>query len=240
MKIPTILLLSAGIGLTGLFCALPARAQLIDIKPWHGYYPEMKGSYPLSFVSFKGWLFPRPHFFIRTWPTHYYVEVGALPVSDAQGYADLTRINFLKILSRLIEKGQMKDRQQATTGIRDNTLGQKEIEEQLFNSRADELPDIYGIAAGFVRLYQSLNRLDKLEDCPWLKKSLEKDADDLLRRFISVNLLQTDHGQKLEAFSEIFRELGRQTGCVDYTYRKVNYYQFSNKNLSQSFSFLAE
>ena len=72
--------------LIGLIIALSlssisANAQLIDIKPWHGYYPEMGGDYPLSFVSFKGWLFPRPHFFVRYWPTHYYMEVGALPVS---------------------------------------------------------------------------------------------------------------------------------------------------------------
>lgn len=226
--------------MAGLLTQLPARAQLIDIKPWHGYYPEMKGSYPLSFVSFKGWLFPRPHFFVRTWPTHYYMEQGALPVSDSKGYADLTRINFLKILSRLIEKGQMKDRQQATTAIRNNTLGQKEVEQKLFNSRTDELSDIYNIAAGFVRLYQSLNRLNKLENCAWLKKSMEKEADDLLVRFVSVNLMQTDHGQKLEAFSEISRELNRQTGCVDYTYRKVHYYQFCDRYLSQSYSFLAE
>lgn len=226
--------------MSGLLGTLPARAQLIDIKPWHGYYPEMEGSYPLSFVSFTGWLFPKPHFFVRTWPTHYYVETGAGLVYDTGTYANLLKINFLKIVFRLLEKAQMKDRQQASTGIRDNIQGQKEIEAQLFNSRADELPDIYGIAAGFVRLYQSLNRLDKLENCPWLKKNLEKEADDLLYRFISVNLLQTDHGQKLEAFSEIFRELGRQTGCVDYSYRKVNYYQFSNKNYGQSYSFLAE
>lgn len=231
--------------LIGLIIALsainiPANAQLIDIKPWHGYYPEMGGDYPLSFVSFKGWLFPRPHFFVRYWPTHYYMEVGALPVSDSEGYADVTRINLMKLIEKLFEKIQMKQRQEATEGTRDNTQGQKEIEQELFDSRSDELPDIYKLAAAFIRLYQSLNRLDKLDNCSWLKNMLEKDADGLLVRFISVNLLQTDHGQKLEAFAEIYRELNRQIGDADYTYRKVHYFQYYAQEAGRSYTFLTE
>ena len=215
-----------------------ANAQLLNVKPWHEYYPEMNGSYPLSFVAFKGWLFPVPHVFVRTWPTHYYVELGALPVSDAEGYADLLRINLMKIVSRLIEKSQMKDRHDENTRIKVYTQEQKEIEKLLFDSRSDELPDVYDIAGGFIRLYQSIDRLDKLENCQRVKQILEKEADGLLSRFISVNLLQTDHGQKLEAFSEIRSELSRQTGDADYTYRKVHYYQFHANNVSQSYSFL--
>jgi hypothetical protein len=231
--------------LIGLIIALSlssrnAEAQLIDIKPWHGYYPEMDGDYPLSFVSFKGWLFPRPHFFIRYWPTHYYMEVGALPVSDSEGYADVTRINLMKLIEKLFEKSQMKQRQEATEGTRDNTQGQKDIEATMFGSRSDELPDIYKLAEAFIRLYQSLNRLDKLKGCSWLKSLLEKDADGLLVRFISVNLLQTDHGQKLEAFSEIYRELNRQIGDADYSYRKVHFFQYYAQQDKPSFSFLAE
>ena len=231
--------------LIGLIIALSlssisANAQLIDIKPWHGYYPEMDGDYPLSFVSFKGWLFPRPHFFVRYWPSHYYMEVGALPVSDSEGYADVTRINLMKLIEKLFEKIQMKQRQEATEGTRDNTQGQKEIEQELFDSRSDELPDIYKLAATFIKLYQSLNRLDKLDNCSWLKNMLEKDADGLLVRFISVNLLQTDHGQKLEAFAEIYRELNRQIGDADYTYRKVHYFQYYAQEAGRSYTFLTE
>jgi len=216
-----------------------AKAQGFDIKPWHGDYPEMKGSYPLSFIAFKGWLIPVPHVFIRSYPTHYYVEVGALPVSDAGGYTELLRINLMKIVSRLIEKGQMKDRHDETSGIRDNTRAQKEIEKKIFDAQCDQLPDVYSIASGFVRLYISINRLDKLETLGWLKQMCEKEADQLLTRFISVNLLQTDHGKKLEAFSEIHRELNRQIGDVDYTYRKVHHYRFYTNNVSQSYFFLA-
>lgn len=225
-----------------LLVAIPGQkttAQVFDIKSWHGDYPEMNGSYPLSFIAFKGWLIPVPHVFIRTWPSHYYVEVGALPVSDSKGYTDLLRINLMKIIERLIEKGQMKDRHAETTGIRDNTKTQYEIEKKIFDTESDQLPDIYSIASGFVRLYISINRLEKLDNCSWLKQTCQQEADELLTRFITVNLFQTDHGKKLDAFSEIKTELDRQIGDVDYTYRKVHHYQFFGNNVSQSYVFLA-
>jgi hypothetical protein len=184
-------------------------------------------------------LIPVPHVFIRTWPTHYYVEVGALPVSDSKGYTDLLRINLMKIIERLIEKGQMKDRHAETTGIRDNTKTQYEIEKKIFDAESDQLPDVYSIASGFVRLYISINRLDKLDNCSWLKQTCQREADELLTRFVSVNLFQTDHGKKLDAFSEIKTELDRQIGDIDYTYRKVHHYQFFGNNVSQSYAFLA-
>jgi len=228
----------------GLFIALslfnrPVAAQLIDIKPWHGYYPEMKGSYPLSFVAFKGWLIPRPHYFVRTWPTHYYLEVGALPVSDTGSYTDQLRINLVKLIARLIERGRMKDRHQATNGIRDNRQAEKAIEQLIQDSRFDELPDIFDLTGSFVKLYKSIKRIDQLDNCSWLKETLEKDADRLLTRFISVNFLQTDHGEKLAAFAEIRKELNQQTGDADYTYRKVHYYQYYAKQGKQSWSFLS-
>lgn len=215
------------------------NAQVFDIKSWHGDYPEMNGSYPLSFIAFKGWLIPVPHVFIRTWPTHYYIEVDALPVSDGQTYSDLLRINLMKIIERLIEKNQIKDRHEETTGIRDNTKTQYEIEKRIFDAESDQLPDVYSIASGFVRLYISINRLDKLDNCGWLRQTCQKEADELLTRFITVNLFQTDHGKKLEAFSEIKVELNQQIGDVDYTYRKVHHYQFYANNVSQSYCFLA-
>jgi len=226
-----------------LFAVIPGqntKAQVFDIKSWHGDYPEMNGSYPLSFVAFKGWLIPVPHVFIRTWPTHYYVEVGALPVSDSKRYTDLLRINLMKIIERLIEKGQMKDRHAETTGIRDNTKTQYEIEKKIFDAESDQLPDVYSIVSGFGRLYISINRLDKLNNCSWLKQTCQREADELLTRFITVNLFQTDHGKKLDAFSEIKTELNRQIGDVDYTYRKVHHYQFFGNNVSHSYAFLAE
>ncbi|MGV8092074.1 MAG: hypothetical protein AB2L24_09455 [Mangrovibacterium sp.] len=226
--------------LTVTFPRQELKAQVFHIKSWRGDYPEMNGSYPLSFVAFKGWLIPIPHVFIRTVPTHYYVKAGALPVYDAAGYADLLRINFLKIVSRLVEKSQMEARHEETSGIRDNTQTQKEIEQKIFDAESDHLPDVYSIASGFVRLYLSISRLEKLENCKWLKQLCEKEADELLTRFISVNLFQSGHGKKLEAFSEIRSELNRQIGDVDYTYRKVHHYQFYLNDAGRSYAFLTE
>ena len=216
------------------------NAQVLDIKPWHGTYPEMNGSYPLSFVAFKGFLIPVPHVFIRTWPTHYYMEVIAAPAYDTESYVSELKVNFLKIAAKLLEKSQMEKRHEHTEGIKNDTEMQRDMEKKIFDARSDQLPDVYNIAAGFVRLYLSLNNLDKLNNCQWLKGICRQEADELLTRFITVNFLITDHGKKLEAFQEIQQELNHQIGETDYTYRKVHHYQFFNNNTSQSYSFLAK
>jgi len=216
-----------------------SEAQVTAVKSWHGYYPEMDGSYPLSFIAFKGWLIPVPHVFVRSYPTYYYVEADATPVSDSEGYTDLLRIDFLKIAARVIEKTQMKNREDETSGIKNNTEYRYEIGKKLFDAQSDCLPDIYDIASGFVRLYTCINRLNSLEDCGWLEQEYEKEADGLLTRFLGINLLQTGHGAKLDAFSAIRTELNRQTGETDYVFRKVYYYRFYNASDSRSYAFLA-
>jgi hypothetical protein len=214
------------------------KAQVFDIKSWNGTYPEMEGTYPLSFIAFKGWLIPVPHVFIRTWPTHYYVEVGALPVSDTEGYTGMLKVNLLKIIEKLIEKAQMKSRHEETGQIKNNTEIQRDIEKKIFDANSDQLPDVYSLASGFIRLYISIDNMDKLDNCQWLRQTYQKEADELLSRFISVNLFLTDHGKKLEAFDEIRCELNKQIGETDYTYRKVLHLQAFNNNVPQSYAFL--
>lgn len=229
--------------LLSLAALLPAKelnAQVFEIKSWHGSYPEMNGSYPLSFMAFEGWLIPVPHVFIRSWPTHYYIEVDAMPVSDGTTYSDLLRINLMKIIERLIEKSQMEKRKEETEHIRSNTRTQRDIEKKIFDANSDHLPDVYNIASGFVRLTLGIERLGNLENCHWLQQTCQKEADQLLSRFVSINLFQTDHGKKLEAFNEIKKELDRQIGETDYCYRKVHHYQFYAHNVSQSYNFLKE
>jgi hypothetical protein len=226
--------------LAALLPGKETKAQIFDIKPWNGIYPDMQGTYPLSFMAFRGWLIPVPHVFIRTWPTHYYIEVDALPVSDTEEYVGMLKTNLLKIIERLIEKSQMKKRQEETQQINDNTQVQKEIEQKIFDAQSDQLPDVYSIASGFIRLYLSIESLDKLPNCKWLKQTYQKEADELLVRFISVNLFLTDHGRKLEAFAEIREELNKLLGETDYTYRKVLHLQAFNANIPQSYTFLKE
>ena len=214
----------------------PTEAQLIDVKPWNGTYPDMEGTYPLSFVSFTGWLFPVPHFFIRTWPTHYYIQVGAMPVTDGGEIAGELETGLLRILSKVLERSQMKGRMEETEQIKINTDYSQQISDQLFDARSDELGDIYNLAAGFIKLYQKVNRLGTLENSGQIHSIYEKEADHLLMQFLTVNLFQTDHGSKLEAFTGISYDLNQLLGEVDYTHGKLHYYNSFNKQpLSYSF-----
>ncbi len=214
------------------------KAQIFEIKDWDGTYPDMNGTYPLSFMAFKGWLIPVPHVFVRTWPTHYYIDLISAPVYDTEGYVGLLKVNLLKIVERLIEKSQMKGRHEETEQIKNNTQIQRDIEKKIFDSNSDQLPDVYSIASGFIRLYVSIDNMDKLDNCRWLRQTYQKEADELLTRFIAVNLFLTDHGKKLEAFDEIRCELNKQIGETDYTYRKVLHLQAFNNNVPQSYAFL--
>ena len=223
-----------------LFAGENIQAQIIAIKSWNGTYPEMNGKYPLTFIAFKGNLFPVPHEFIRLWPTHYYYEVVSVPTYDIGDYASEMKVSFLKIAAKLLEKSQMKKRHEETEQIKNNTEIQLDIEKKIFDSNSDELPDVYSIASGFIRLYISIDNLDKLPNCKWLRQTYQKEADELLARFISVNLFLTDHGKKLEAFDEIKQELNKQIGETDYTYRKVLHLQAFNNNVPQSYAFLKD
>lgn len=213
------------------------QSQIIDIKKWKGTYPEMEGSYPLTFIAFTGWLIPIPHLFVRTWPAHYYVEVGALPVTDSPEIAGQTKTGLLRIAAKMLERHQMKGRQEETEQIKVNTDFQKLIEEKLFDSRADQLQDLYQLAQGFIQLYQKVNRIGHLQNVSEVKKIFEKESDQLLLRFLMVNLLQTDQGKKLDAFADISSTINKLLGEVDYTYSKIHF--FSNYNQEQiSYSFL--
>lgn len=216
-----------------------ANAQLLNVKPWHGYYPEMNDSYPLSFVAFKGWLIPKPHVFVRTWPTHYYVELGALPASDAEAYAGETKTGLLRIVARLLEQSRMKSRSEETTRIKSNKELEQAIEQRLFQARSDELPDIYGLANRFIRLYDKIRQLEQVEQTTPIKKILQQEADDLLLRFLMVNLLQTDHGEKVEAFAMIHAELTKLSGETDYTFQKVSHFNRYGNDQVHPYAFLS-
>ncbi|WP_167619114.1 hypothetical protein [Maribellus sediminis] len=213
-----------------------SKAQLIEIKPWHGYYPEMEGTYPLTFIAFTGWLIPIPHVFVRTWPTHYYVEVGALPVTDGGEIAGELKTGLLRIAAKAIERIQMKGRQEETDGIKINTGFTQQISDKLFNARSDELSDIYNLAAQFIKLYQKVNKLGGLSNSGKIHSIYEKEADQLLMQFLMVNLFQTDHGRKLEAFTRISQELWKLLGELDYTHGKLLFFNsFESQPLSYSF-----
>jgi len=215
-------------------------AQAFAVKSWRGAYPQMDGSYPLTFISFKGFLNPIPHVFIRTWPTHYYIEVGAMPVTDGPNLTGDIKTGFLRIVEKILEQSQMQKRSEETVQIKENNLQQRDIELKLFNSRSDYLPDVYGIADQFIRLYQSINSLEKQANAGAIAQISRWEADELVVRFIMVNLLQTDHGKKLEAFSEIRNELTRQIGETDYVNRKVYHFNFFSQDAGNAYVFLTQ
>jgi hypothetical protein len=215
------------------------RGQAFAIKGWSGAYPQMNESYPLTFMAFKGSLIPIPHFFIRTWPTHYYFEVGAMPVTDAPNLTGDVKTGFLRIVEKILERSQLQQRSDETAQIKGNEFGQKNIELKIFNSRSEYLSDIYGISSLFIRLDQSISNLGKQANAAAIAKICRHDADQLMIRFLMVNLLQTDHGKKLEAFAQIRDELCSQIGETDYTKQKVCHYNFYREPGDNSFAFLS-
>jgi hypothetical protein len=230
-------------GLAFFFIPGRMKAQVLEIKTWKGTYPEMNGSYPLAFIAFKGTLIPVPHEFARLWPSHYYLKPDALQVFDGAQFSIEMQVGLLKMGKKFLEKLLMVQRHDETVQIRNNAEKRRDIGKTIFDAEFDQLPDAYRIAAGFVRLYGSIDKLNKLnsvDDCTWLVTTYRKQADDLLLRFVSINLFQTDHGEKMEAFAGIRKELNNLMGETDYTYRKVHHYQVFNHDPCRSYTFLTE
>jgi len=216
-----------------------ANSQIADIKKWTGIYPDMEESYPLTFIAFKGLLIPAPHVFVRTWPTHYYIEADAVPVTDATEIAGATVTGLLRIASKMLERQQMKGRHDETVQIKNNTGFQKQIEEKVFNSKTDQLGDMYSLAQHFIQLYGKVDKIGHLSNSAGVKKIFEEEADRQLMRFLMVNLLQTGHGEKLDAFSEINTSLNRLLGEVDYTWSKIRFFN-NNQDEITSYLFLTQ
>lgn len=214
-------------------------AQLIEVKSWTGTYPDMNGSYPLTFIALKGEVIPIPHFFVRYYPTHNYKDQMATDVVDATEIAGKLRTDILKSIFKIMEKSLMEGRFLETTGIKINTVEKKAIAEKIFNARFDQLEDIWQITEGFIRLYQKISRFDGEDASIEIKRIFKKETNELFIRFLLVNLMESGHAQKLDSFSEISRELTRLTGETDYTFKKVQFFEYpQEKTPFASYTFL--
>jgi hypothetical protein len=71
-----------------------------------------------------------------------------------------------------------------------------------------------------------------------VKQILQEEADDLLMRFLMINLFESDHGEKLEAFSKLRNALNKLTGETDYTFRKLYHLNVFGEDSSCSYAFL--
>lgn len=225
-----LLILSAGM----------ANAQAVAIKKWKGRYPRMKNSYPQAFISFKGWLPPVPHLFVKTPFTHYYVKVKSVPATDSGEITGKTKTGLLRIFSKLMERSQFKGRYKETGMIKLISEFQKQIDQKRFNSRKDQLEDIYGLTATFLDLYQSLDNLNRIEHGRKVKKPLKKEVNELLQQFLMINLLEADHGEKFKAFTEMQRSLNQLSGEVDYTLNKMKFFNSYGKYNTSHYAFLSQ
>jgi hypothetical protein len=206
-----------------------ANGQLFEVKSWTGTYPDMNGSYPLTFIAFKGEVIPIPHFFVRYYPTHNYKDQMAIDAVDATEIAGKLRTDILKSIFKIMENSLMEGRFLETTGIKINITEQKAIAEKIFNARFDQLEDIWQITEGFIRLYQKISRFDEDTAPKEIKRIFKKETDDLFLRFLLVNLMESGHAQKIDSFSEISRELTRLTGETDYTFKKVLFFEYAQE-----------
>lgn len=212
------------------------KAQAVAIKKWKGAYPEMNGSYPLTFIAFKGWLIPVPHVFIRTWPTHYYMEVGAVPVTDSEEISGNLQTGVWRMFLKASEQRQMKGRHGETTEIRDQTQQRNNIAQRMYQARNEQVEDIYNIGSSFVRLYRQLRQLKKLHHGKALQSILQEEADQLLLQFFMVNLMETSPGEKLKAFSSIGEAVNRLLGETDYATNKLHFFnRFGQEVLPYAF-----
>lgn len=222
------------------FQSTETNAQAIAIKKWKGRYPRMNNNYPQSFIAFRGWLPPRPHLFVRISPTHYYWKVKSVPVTDSKEITGKTKTGLLRIFSRLMERSQFKGRHKETGMIKLMNEFQKQIDQKLFDSRKDQLADIYGLTEAFLQLYDRMDEFNHIKHGNKVRKILKKEANELLEQFLIINLLETDHGQKFQAFSEIRTKLNQLFGELDYSISKMNYFQSFGTYHNTHYAFLTQ
>ena len=231
------------ITIISLFLFLPSTetmAQAIAIKKWKGRYPRMNNNYPQSFIAFRGWLPPKPHLFVRISPTHYYWKVKSVPVTDSKEITGKTKTGLLRIFSRLMERSQFKGRHQETGLIKLMNEFQKQIDQKLFDSRKDQLADIYGLTEAFMQLYDRMDEFNHINYGSKVKRILKQEANEFLEQFLMINLMESDHGEKFQAFTEIKTKLVQLFGEVDYSISKMNYFQSFGTYHNTHYAFLTQ
>ena len=208
------------------------------IKKWKGRYPQMNNNYPVAFMAFRGWLPPIPHFFVRLMPTHYYYKLKSIPALDAKELTGTTKTGLMRLFARMWERGEIKDRFRNIEAIQEMTGMRQQIEERLFNAQSDQLTDIYAISTQLVAIYDQLDELRYYKGGMGVKRCFEEELDDLLQQFLLVNLLQSDHGSKLEAFIDIQISVRELSGEVNYAISKLRYFNTYGHEPASNYAFL--
>jgi hypothetical protein len=217
-----------------------AAGQVFEVKKWTGTYPDMNGSYPLTFIAFNGGIIGIPHVFVRYWPTHNYRDVLSVPVIDATEISGKTKTDLAKTILKLIEQSLMKGRYIEKGLIKINTKQQKEIVQKIFEARFDQLGDIWELTGIFLNIYQKIDHFSGTGAGPNIKDLFKKEADVLFTRFLLVNLLESGHGQKIGSFGELKKETAQLSGEVDYTFKKLQFFEVFSQSSPVGYSFLTQ
>ena len=222
-----------------LLTFISSQAQsAFAVKKWKGPYPRMNSDYPLSFVCWKGWLPPVPHFFVRIYPTHYYYYLNSLPVYDTKSYVNMGLYDGLKMVLKNIDKNALQNSLEEISGIKLNQTQHEGIEDFLRQSRLTELPDIYNISLNFYEALQALNLL-KAQNIPnGISQTFEEDIRRYLDELLMINQLDAKQGDKLKAMTALNQEVRQLTGIIHYTAHKVNSYQQLNNEQAFHLAFL--
>lgn len=217
-----------------------ANGQVFEVKKWTGTYPDMNGSYPMAFIAFEGGIIGVPYLFIRSWPTHYYWNVLSVPVIDGTEISGKTKTYLAKSLLKMIEQTLMKGRYIEKGLIKINTKQQKEIVQKIFEARFDQLGDIWKLTELFLQVYHKIDRFSGTGANATIKELLKKEANDLFTHFLLVNLLESNHGNKIDSFGNLKTEITQLLGEVDYTFKKLQFFESFGESSQVSYSFLIQ
>jgi hypothetical protein len=208
------------------------------IKKWKGRYPRMNNDYPLAFVSWKGWLPPVPHFFIRIYPSHYYYYLNSLPVYDAKSYLETGLYDGLKLVLKNIDRNALRQSMEAVSGIQLNQEARQAIEDFLRQSRLSPLRDIYQTSDHFYQAIQALNQLMQQGVPNEINRQFENDIRHYLEELILINQLDAKQGDKLNAMAKLNQAVRQLTGTIHYTSHKIRSYRQQSQEATSHLGFL--
>lgn len=222
-----------------MVCVSTSIAQsAFAIKKWSGRYPRMNNDYPLAFVSWKGWLPPVPHFFVRLYPSHYYYYLNGIPAYDVKSYVDMGLYNGLKLVLKNIDEAALKASMEAISDIQQNQLAHENIEDYLRQSRLTPLTDVYQTSKLFAQVIQALEQLKQQNGPTAIHEGFERDIRYYLEELLLIKQLDASQGDKLKAMSDLNQGVRQLIGTIHYTQSKLRSYRQQNTDWMAGLSFL--
>jgi len=234
LRVSVILIIIIGLDIS------KADGQVFEVKKWTGTYPDMNGTYPMAFIAFKGGIIGVPYLFIRSWPTHYYWNALSVPVIDATEISGKTKTGLAKIIMRLIEQSLMNGRYIEKGLIKINTKQQQKVVQKIFEARFDQLGDIWELTGLFLQVYEKIDQISGSGVNAKIKSLLKEEANELFSQFLLVNLLESNHGHKIDSFGNLKTEITHLLGEVDYTFKKLQYFESFGQSSQINYSFLTQ